>query len=181
MKQFLLGLAAFLGLLKPTPTPPLATNTTNLPLTLAPGFSISIYATNLDNPRDLHPGTKGEILVSLPQAGKVMAIISGQNRTVLKNLNLPHGLAVNQDRLYVAETNRVSEYDYDTTTYTAKFIRKLTDLPAGGGHFTRSLLLVDNRTMLVSVGSSCNVCVESDSRRAAILTIDLPSSEIASF
>jgi len=42
-------------------------------------------------------------------------------------------------------------------------------LPAGGGHWTRTVVFGPDGRMYVSVGSSCNVCRESDRRRAAIL------------
>ena len=46
------------------------------------------------------------------------------------------------------------------------------DLPSGG-HNTRTVLFSpDWSTLYVSVGSSCNVCEEEDSRRAAILRYD---------
>lgn len=43
----------------------------------------------------------------------------------------------------------------------------------GGGHFTRSIVIAPDSTMYVSVGSSCNICVEADSDRAAVLRFDL--------
>ncbi len=41
-------------------------------------------------------------------------------------------------------------------------------IPGGGGHFTRTLLFTNGK-MYVSIGSTCNVCVEKDARRAAVL------------
>jgi single-stranded-DNA-specific exonuclease len=42
------------------------------------------------------------------------------------------------------------------------------DLPTGGAHVTRTVLLDGEGRLFVSVGSSCNVCQEEDDRRAAI-------------
>jgi glucose/arabinose dehydrogenase len=43
------------------------------------------------------------------------------------------------------------------------------DLPGGGGHSTRTLAFSPDGTQLfVSAGSSCNVCVEQNEKRAAI-------------
>ena len=46
--------------------------------------------------------------------------------------------------------------------------QKIADLPgSGGGHSTRTILFANGK-MYVAVGSSCNVCVEDDKRRAAV-------------
>jgi glucose/arabinose dehydrogenase len=42
-------------------------------------------------------------------------------------------------------------------------------LPGGGSHGTRTVVLAPDGSPLVSVGSTCNVCWETDERRAAIL------------
>ena len=45
----------------------------------------------------------------------------------------------------------------------------MPDLPKGGGHWTRTIAFGPDGKLYVSVGSSCNVCEETDQRRAAIL------------
>ena len=80
-----------------------------------------------------------------------------------------------EPRLFVAETDQVAAYDYDPEQLTATYQQKIADLPPGGRHFTRSLVFLpssrDHR-LLISVGSSCNACEESDPRRAKILAVD---------
>ena len=46
---------------------------------------------------------------------------------------------------------------------------QVNTLPSGGGHSTRTIVFGADSAMYVSVGSSCNLCVESDSERAAVL------------
>jgi glucose/arabinose dehydrogenase len=43
------------------------------------------------------------------------------------------------------------------------------DLPKGSGHWTRTIAFGPDGKLYVSVGSSCNVCNETDPRRAAVL------------
>ena len=45
----------------------------------------------------------------------------------------------------------------------------MNGLPGGGNHWTRTVRFGPDGWMYVSVGSSCNVCVEDDDRRAAML------------
>jgi glucose/arabinose dehydrogenase len=49
------------------------------------------------------------------------------------------------------------------------------DYPTGG-HNTRTVLFLPDGRMAVSVGSSCNVCEEADSRRAAVVVYDGPDA-----
>jgi glucose/arabinose dehydrogenase len=82
----------------------------------------------------------------------------------------------------VAESHRVIAYKYDADTYTASSGETLLSLPDDGGHNTRTLLLhPDGTRLLVSVGSSCNVCEENDPRRASILAVDLTTKEVTTF
>jgi len=95
--------------------------------------------------------------------------------TVLSGLNEPHGLAFYEGRLYVAENDAVRRYDWDEANLRAANPTKLADLPSGGGHSTRTILFHDGK-MYVSAGSSCNVCIEKDARRAAVMEFNRDGS-----
>lgn len=185
--QYVSGIAQ---LLRPAPPAPPAGE--ELPFSLPAGFAAYVYADNVPNARVMVRDPKNALLVSEPDQGKVIALpnLDADGKadhvvTVLEGLRKPHGLLVlcsetgfesaDQDdcTLYVAEEHRVAAYQYDADTYSAIFEKVLVELPDDSGHFTRTLMLhPDNKRILVSVGSSCNVCVEKDERRAAILAID---------
>ena len=131
------------------------------------------------------------MLVSLTRQGKVVALPDkdedGQADavvTVLQGLNNPHGLAFGPEappRLYVAETDQVAVYDYDSEHLQATHKQKIIDLPPGGRHFTRTLLFLpppQEHRLLIAVGSDCNVCVEKDWRYAKILVADLSGANL---
>ncbi len=184
------GLGPAIG--KPTTDITKVINTTGMPLTLPTGFSISIFAKDLGKPRVLAFDAHQTLLVSIPESGTVVALpdadhdgIADQAKTVVEGLNKPHGLAFKgADKLYVAETNAVAVYDYDQTTLSAKNRKKLFDLPSGGNHTTRTLLFADppeNSQLLISIGSTCNVCVESDPQRAKILVANADGSDLKEY
>ncbi|MEJ2697243.1 MAG: PQQ-dependent sugar dehydrogenase [Candidatus Sulfobium sp.] len=78
----------------------------------------------------------------------------------------------------------MSVYSYDLKNMKAVKIKKIADLPDGGGHVTRTLLFMpgtDEDRLLVSVGSSCNVCNEEDWRRAKILVIPAGGGKLDPF
>jgi glucose/arabinose dehydrogenase len=165
----------------PSPgTPSAGHNTTGIGLTLQAGLSIDVFASGLVDPRVIAWDPAGNMLVSIPSQGRVVALPDPQNTgvaqgvvEVMTGLNLPHGLAFRSTgavtQLYIAETDQVAVYDYDRQSMKASNKTKILDLPGGGKHFTRTLqFLPDQDRLLVAVGSDCNVCYESDPRRAAI-------------
>ena len=152
------------------------------------------------------------MLVSETKAGRVVVLENGKNgivetsRVILSGLNKPHGLAFysagNVVYLYVAETQQVVRYIYDVKNgivISAKG-ENITNLPADGRHFTRTIsfgpnfrtipllpgkrgndTLVDAK-LYISVGSSCDVCVEDATwKRAAILESDPTGTFTAEF
>ncbi len=172
----------------------------NLGLQVPEGFRISIFAKDLGAPRVLARDGFGNILVSIPKDGVVLALadtnsdgIEDKRYTLVQGLNKPHGLAVKCDseqvgktrecKLYVAEENRVASYTYNAQTMRAEFNEELTKLPTGGRHTTRTLMWdPQNQTrLLVSIGSSCDVCIEKDEHRASIWSLDTNTKEFKLF
>ncbi len=139
------------------------------------GFHISVFAEEIDGARMLVFTPGGVLLVSESGEGKVVALPDpnhagkAQRRvTVLSGLNEPHGLAFYEGKLYIAENDKLRRYDWDEANLKASNSKLIADLPKGGGHSTRSLLFHGGK-MYVAAGSSCNVCVEKDPRRAAVM------------
>jgi glucose/arabinose dehydrogenase len=143
-----------------------------------PGFHISVFAEEVDGARMIAFSPGGILLVSESGEGKVVALPDAKHagraeRTVivLDGLNEPHGLAFYEGKLYVAENDKVRRYDWDEANLRASNPKALADLPGSGGHSTRSLLFHRGK-MYVSAGSSCNVCIEQDPRRAAVMELN---------
>src|ERR1039457_4456426 len=140
-----------------------------------PGFHITVFADNIDGARMLVFTPGGVLLVSEAGEAKVGALPEPKHTgkaertvTVLDGLSEPHGLAFFEGKLYVAENDKVRRYDWDEANLRATNPKTITDLPTGGGHSSRSLLFHHGK-MYVSAGSSCNVCIEKDARRAAVM------------
>ena len=116
---------------------------------------------------------------------------------LIENLRSPHGLDFYTDGkkntyLYIAETHQVARYRYDVPN--GKLIdavgENIVTLPPDGRHFTRTIAFGPNwrdldlvgqkiltgfynkDKLYISVGSSCDVCLETTWKRAAILESD---------
>jgi glucose/arabinose dehydrogenase len=149
----------------------------SVPVTLPSGFHISVFASGLGSPRFMALDAEGTLLVSIPSRGRIVALPDrrGQGKadgvvTVVEGLERPHGLAFHERQLYVAETGRIVRLQYDPATMKATGREVVVEnLPHGSGHWTRTIVFGADGRLYVSVGSSCNVCRESDRRRAAIV------------
>ncbi len=152
---------------------------TGMPLDLPPGFSISVFAKDLPGARVMRFDRSGNLWVSRTSEGAVTLLeIDGDTGAVrnqgdvFRGLQKPHGLAFDPEqglRLYIAEEHRIRRFQTYSEDATGVHV---LDLPQGEGHFTRTIDFGPDRKLYISVGSSCNVCQESDQRRAAILRYD---------
>ncbi|MFA7604522.1 MAG: sorbosone dehydrogenase family protein [Novosphingobium sp.] len=99
-----------------------------------------------------------------------------------KGLSSPSGMAWGANTLYVANHDAVLAFDFTPgATALAGEPRKLMDLPGGGNHWMRNLLLNPDGTRLyVAVGSASNIGengMEAEAGRAAIWEINLTTGQ----
>ena len=155
---------------------------------LPAGFSLSLYATDLDGIRVLRFTETGDLVVSTPRTGKVWLVRkSADDRTLnkqllLENLNRPHGIEIHNGWLYVAETDGVGRiaFDAESGTISGEFTRIVTNIPASGMHWTRTLGRGPDGWFYLTVGSNCNACEDID-LRAAMHRFKADGSEFETF
>lgn len=143
------------------------------------GLVVSRFATGLPGVRFLRPTASGDLIASQPRLGRVVLVLRDRDgdgrsdgaRELVGGLDRPHGLDLHDGWLYVGESGGVGRIRFDETTGqpSGSFEQIITGLPAGGNHWTRTVRVGPDGWLYVSVGSSCNVCIEEDPRRAAIL------------
>lgn len=135
------------------------------------GFRVEVFAEDLDGVRMMVRGPDGVVYASLSRLGSVVALPDADAdghadrvRPVVDGLRRPHGLAFRGDTLYIAEEHRVVRL----VPPDARLEVVVDGLPTGGNHTSRTIQLQGD-TLLVAIGSSCNLCDERDPRRAAIV------------
>lgn len=168
---------------------PLNSETQTLsPFRIPEGYRMDIFADlKNDLPRVIIFDDSGNMIVSLTSKGKIAVLTdndldlkSESKRDLLTGLNKPHGIAVNGNYLYVAETDGVSRYLYNSNELMVGEKELLFSLPSGGRHFTRTIVIHDNK-LYTSVGSSCDTCIEDNPFRASILVSELDGSNLKVF
>jgi glucose/arabinose dehydrogenase len=154
-------------------------------LTLPPGFSFSLVTDKVSGARVMAMDGFGNLWISRTSEGIVSLVEMENGRAknvsdIFRVLNRPHGLAIDpQDPfiLYIAETDKISK----VRIYSEGELRKIADLPGGGGHFTRTIGFGPDGRLYVSIGSSCNVCNEADDRRAKIFVMEKDGSNFQEY
>lgn len=145
------------------------------------GFEITLFASDLPNARTLRFTPGGRLLLSQPREGRVVALEPDRDgdgrsdgRTVLLDgLDRPYGLDFDAQWLYLSDAASVARFPFDPqgARLLGAAETLLDGLPSGGNHWTRTLRRGPDNWLYLSIGSSCNVCIEADERRAAILRL----------
>jgi glucose/arabinose dehydrogenase len=172
----------------------------------APGFEVSLFADNFDNPRQAYVLPNRDILIveaTREWAGRAdrpeksanqITLLRDTNgdgkpdlrETFLTGLHMPHGMVALGNWFYVGNTSGVVRYPYRVgqTKIEGKG-EKILDLPVDG-HYTRNLIADPaGKKIYIAVGSASNVDEENgwekDQRRAGILEINPDGSGMRIF
>lgn len=166
-------------------------------LSIPESYLIAIATEGLSRPRFFAKSPDGRLFVtdmhdrSDNKLGKVLILENWDPKekkfqkitTYLDGLHNPNQVAFysanDVNYIYVSETGKLSYYIYkagdtnptSSATVIATFPDYGLDYKYGGWHLTRSIAFHNNK-IYVSVGSSCDACVETEEIRATIVEMD---------
>ncbi len=146
-------------------------------LNLPVGFQIAVYA-RIPNARFMAIAPNGDLLVSQPNSGKVVIVSNraGGDPIVtdfVTGLRKPHDIVFHSigstTYVYISETNQINRFVYnfgDKSAHDRQIV--VTNLPDSSSpefhgsyaHELKNIALDANNKLYVSIGSSCNACLE---------------------
>lgn len=141
-----------------------------------PGTTISVVGAQLGGPRFMAFDSGGNLLVGAQGDGVVYRYPYadgnlGQPEALITGLNQPASVAFfhadDGDYLYVGEEQQVSRYRYDPDGPIGQQEVVIPNLPTGG-HHTRTVAFGPDGMLYLAVGSSCNICQETEPLRATV-------------
>jgi len=145
------------------------------------GMRVQVYSSDVPLARVMVFTPEGDLIVSRTRANVVSLLerdrnadgIADGHRVLFEGLDGPHGLALHDGWLYVAERTSISRVRFDSTTGTpgGSFERILTGLSTDGFHQTKTIGVSPDGWLHLAHGSTCNACVEKDPRRATMMRL----------
>lgn len=159
---------------------------TQLELKLPTGFKANVYARlsaagsdYFRGPRFMTFGPDGNLYLAMGMDNKVIMLpdhnhdgVADEIVLVADHLNAPNGLVFNDGKLLVANQDGVVVLETSDQKWPAsKILPFISGLPSGG-HAMKTIRMGPDGYLYLNVGSSCNVCIESDPMRATILRYD---------
>lgn len=146
-----------------------------------PGFRVQVYSADVPLARVLLATGGGDLIVSRTRANVVTLLERDRDgdgtangaRVLFDGLDGPHGLALHDGWLYVAERTAVgrARFDEEAGRLAGPYERVLTGLSTDGFHQTKTLGVGPDGWLYLAQGSSCNACIEKDPRRATMMRL----------
>jgi glucose/arabinose dehydrogenase len=111
--------------------------------------------------------------------GQVLRLIDRNNdgvaearEIVVNGVEGAHGLAFHNGYLYIAGLRGVYRVKLDASGTPRGEPERLNEYPYERGHSTRTIVFGRDGAMYVSIGSSCNICIETHPEFAAVMRYD---------
>ncbi len=152
-------------------------------INLPPGFRATVYASGLQVPRFFSFAPDGTLFTTERGTGSIVALSDPSHsgaatakKVVATGLDEPSSIVFYKGLAYVGEQSRVTRFTLGADDSFSDKRVLVNDLPPGGNHITRTVLIGPDNKLYVSIGSSCNNCVESNPHRASVWVYDLDGS-----
>jgi len=147
---------------------------------LPQGFQTTMFARDLKGPRFMAVGPDGTVYVAEQGGGRISALrdkdgdgMAEERVTVADGMEGPSSVIFHANTLIVGEHTKVSQINLGADGKQVSRKVLVPDLPNDGSHLTKTVLIGADGKLYVSIGSTCNVCDESDERRATVISYNI--------
>jgi glucose/arabinose dehydrogenase len=154
---------------------------------LPPGFTIEVYAQDVENVRQLALGDEGTIFAGSRKAGKVHAVVDENgdqlaDRVYLidEDLTMPSGVEFRSGSLWVGAVDRILRYDgiESRLDNPPEPVIVNDDFPDKAHHGWKYLRFGPDDRLYVPVGAPCNICDEPGFANIHRMNADGGGSEV---
>jgi glucose/arabinose dehydrogenase len=129
------------------------------------GFAVSVFAADVPHARWMTVAPNGDVFLAESDSGKVVLLRpttdgAAKIATFASGFDRPHGLAVHNGALYVADVKSLWRIPYSVGALRAsgKRIHLADTTPSEGpGHFTRDIVFDSKGRLYLTIGSRGNV------------------------
>lgn len=138
------------------------------------GYRISIFAEKLGNARMLAVGRDGSVYVTRRTEGDVVRLVDtdrdgrADKREIVARRPGMHGIALDGDTAFLVTQRDVYSAPVLPDGNFGPMTRIIGDLPDAGQHMNRTIAVQGDK-LYISVGSTCNACMETSPESATIL------------
>jgi len=154
-------------------------------LSLEEGFSISIFAENLDSPRQMVEGVNGTIFVG-ERNGKILALKDTDNNgqidlkiVVADDLTYSTGVSLFDGDLYFSEISQIWKIEnienwvanYSVNSDLPEKILVVDNLPSDKWHGWKWLKHDHEGSLYFNIGAPCNICLSDNPQYASIIKL----------
>jgi glucose/arabinose dehydrogenase len=143
-----------------------------LPFRLPNGFAVNLFADDLEHPRWMAVADNGDVFLAEPRANEVTLLrdadgdgIAEERHEFADGFEWPHGLAIHDGHLYVADVEAVWRIPYTPGDIEASADPEQVTvdgaLGRGKGHVSRNIAFApDGSRFFLAIGSMSNIAVE---------------------
>lgn len=161
-------------------------------LRLPAGFQINVFAEDLDEPRGITVAPNGSVYVAEREEGRVRLLrdTNGDGRAdvsrpaltgLREDLRGVHGLAVREGRLYMVTETELLSAPMQADGGLGEPTTHIDDIPAGGQHPNRTIGFAPDGALYLSIGSTCNACVEPMEEHATLQQVNTTTWEMETY
>ncbi len=160
-------------------------------LSVPAGFRLELYSDAVPLARFMVATDGGHLLVTRTRAGAISILDPDRDgdgradahRILLEGLDRPHGIALQDGWLYVAQRTSITRarFDAENAVLAGPLEPVMTGLTGSGFHQTKTIGFGPDGWLYLSQGSTCNVCIEEDPRRATIMRMRADGSDAEIF
>jgi len=152
-------------------------------LEIEEGFQISLFAEDLDSPRQMAEGSEGTIFVA-ERNGQIVALKDSDNngqadsrKIIAKNLSYSTGLSLFDGDLYFSEISKIWKIEnieefltkHFSSSEIPKKILVVDNLPKDTWHGWKWLKHDEEGSLYFNIGAPCNICLSDNPQYASIL------------